>query len=136
MSLVIDASVALSWFFADEASAAAEAALDLVIRNGAVAPPLWRYEVANGLHSALRRQRIDAAYRDQALARLRDLPIKIDRDSDDHAWSTTVALAARHGLTVYDAAYLELAQRRRGKLASLDAALLRAAGAADVPVVA
>ena len=127
MSLVIDSSISLSWYFEDEASAKSQAVLDEVGENGAVVPALWRFEVANGLQMAVRRKRIDAAYRDDTLADLVTLDIALDSDSSAHAWSASVKLAERHGLTVYDAAYLELAQRRRLKLATLDRALIVAA---------
>ena len=127
MSLVIDSSITLSWYFADEASSKSQAVLDEVGENGAVVPPLWRFEVANGLQMAVRRKRIDAAYRDDTLADLRILDVSVDPESSAHAWSASVRLAERHGLTVYDAAYLELAQRRRLRLATLDRALIAAA---------
>ena len=127
MSLVIDSSVTLSWCFEDEGTDATTALLYRVAETGAVVPALWRLEVANGLQSAVRRRRIDAAYRDASLADLRALAIDIDPETDRKAWSETLQLADRFRLTLYDAAYLELAQRRRLPLASLDEEL-RAAG--------
>jgi predicted nucleic acid-binding protein len=47
-----------------------------------------------------------------------------------------VALARRHRLTVYDAAYLELALREGLALATLDTALAEAARAEGVSVLA
>jgi predicted nucleic acid-binding protein len=132
VSLVLDASVALSWCFADEAAEISAAALDAVAERGAVVPPLWRIEVANALTSALRRKRIDAAFRAASLADLAALPVAIDAEGDSHVWSTTLRLADQHRLTVYDAIYLELAQRRRLPLATLDEALRAAARASGV----
>lgn len=129
MSLVLDASLTLSWYFEDEASPAADSLLAAVTRRGAIVPPLWRLEVANGFQSAIRRKRIDHRYRDDSLADLRLLPIEIDSESDTRVWSSTLPLADRFGLSVYDACYLELAQRRGLPLATLDARL-RAAGMA------
>jgi predicted nucleic acid-binding protein len=40
----------------------------------------------------------------------------------------------QYGLTIYDAAYLELAMRRRAKLATNDRDLLKAANACGVAV--
>ncbi len=68
MSLVLDPSLALSWYFEDERTAEADALLDQVVDRGAVVPSLWRLEVANGFQTAIRRKRIDAAFRDTALA--------------------------------------------------------------------
>ncbi len=135
MSLVLDSSVALAWCFKDERTKASQAVLHRVAEEGAVAPSLWRFEVAHGLQMAVRRQRIDASRRDLLLARLARLAIEVDSDSDSHAWSASVRLSDRHGLTVYDSAYLELAQRRRLELATLDDALIRAARAELVPII-
>ena len=129
MSVVIDSSVTLAWLFEDERSAAADAVLRQVTESGAVAPSLWRLEVANALQMAVRHRRIDAAFRDAALADLRALVVAIDPETDHQAWGTTLHLAERYQLTLYDAAYLELAQRRGLPLATLDQEL-RAAGRA------
>jgi predicted nucleic acid-binding protein len=129
VSLVIDASLTMTWYFEDEATPATEELLDTVARTGAVAPPLWRLEVANGFQSAIRRKRIDAAYRDASIADLGRLPITVDPETDSHIWTTTLRLSDRYGLTIYDACYLELAQRRNLPLATLDQQL-RAAGQA------
>ncbi|MBL8667444.1 MAG: type II toxin-antitoxin system VapC family toxin [Rhodospirillales bacterium] len=51
-------------------------------------------------------------YRDESLAALARLPITIDSETDTYAWTTTLRLAYRFALTIYDAAYLELAQRQ------------------------
>ncbi len=135
MSLVLDGSAALAWCFDDESTAPIDAIMLKVANEGAVTPSLWRFEVANGLQTAIRRKRIDVAYRDRMLDNLAALNILIDAESDSYVWSATAQLAAVHGLTVYDAAYLELAQRRRLPLATLDAALARAAGQAGVEVI-
>lgn len=132
MSLVLDASLTLGWYFEDERTAAGDAVLEKVTEGGAAVPALWRYEVANGLQMAVRRKRIDALYRDASLAELRLLPITADRAGDDLAWTATLALADRFRLTVYDAAYLELAHRRHLPLASADRALRTAARALKV----
>lgn len=132
MSVVIDASLTLAWYFEDEATQATDAVLHAVSETGAVAPMLWRLEVANAFQAAIRRRRITAAYRDASLSALLLLPITIDADTDTYAWTTTLRLSERLGLTVYDAAYLELAQRRNLALATLDADLQRAASRSDV----
>ncbi len=63
--------------------------------SGAVVPSLWRLEIANALHSAVRRKRISATYRDASIADLRTLPIAVDAETDRHAWGTTLTLAER-----------------------------------------
>ena len=132
MSVALDSSLTLAWFFEDERSEAAVALLHRVAEEGAIVPTLWRFEIANGLEMAIRRKRIDLPFRDRAPANLEVLDIETDRDSDRLVWSTTVQMAGRHQLTVYDAVYLELAQRRRVPLATLDRALRRAADAVGV----
>ena len=129
MTLVIDASLTLSWYFEDERTPAADALLDQVTNTGAVVPSLWRLETANGLQVAIRRKRIDAVFRDRALTHLARLPIAIDAETDAHAWTTTLQLADSFQLTLYDAAYLELALRLALPLATLDSALRPAAAA-------
>jgi len=66
---------------------------------------------------------------------LRDLPVRLDAEAADLAWTTLAALADRFRLSLYDAAYLELAQRRKLPLATRDAALGRAAHALSVEVL-
>jgi predicted nucleic acid-binding protein len=127
MSLVLDASLTLSWYFEDERTPTVDAVLDQVAASSAVVPSLWRIEVANGLQMAIRRNRIDRDFRDRAVRHLSLLPIVIDPETDAYVWTATLRLSDRFGLTVYDAAYLELAQRRDLPLASIDKAL-RTAG--------
>ncbi len=127
MSIVLDASMTLAWLFEDEQTDQVLATINHVYMGGASVPPLWRYEVANGLQMAIRRQRITPDYRTRCLDKIDELPITIDPEGLSEIWSTTIKLADLYRLTVYDAAYLELAQRRRLPLATLDAALSKAA---------
>jgi predicted nucleic acid-binding protein len=135
VSLVLDSSVALAWVYSDETTESILRVFDLVIAGGAWVPALWRLEVANILEMGVRRRRTDAAFRDATLADLALLPIQLDVETDRHAWSATLRLAERNRLTVYDAAYLELAQRRGLPLATLDAELRVAALAEHVPLL-
>jgi predicted nucleic acid-binding protein len=130
--MVIDASLTMSWYFDDESTAATDGLLDLVAAGGATVPALWHLEVANAFQMAVRRQRIDAIYRDASLAELALMPITTDADTNSYAWSTTLRLAERFSVTLYDAAYLELAQRRALPLATLDKELRAAAPAVNI----
>ena len=132
MTIVIDASVTLAAVFEDEQTAKVLAVIDQVSKEGAIVPMIWRYEVANGLQMAIRRKRMNEAYRKICYDRLRALPILIDTEGMDEIWNATVALADLYQLMVYDAAYLELAQRMRAPLATLDEALMRACKASAV----
>jgi predicted nucleic acid-binding protein len=127
MSLVLDSSVALAWIYADETTAAVLRLFDNVRLDGAWVPGLWRWEIANVLQLNVRRGRHSGDFRDGALASLALLPVKVDAEADRQAWGDTLHLAERHGLTVYDAAYLEIASRREIALATLDRQLRAAA---------
>lgn len=98
-----------------------------IVTERAVVPSLWRLEVANVLRGAVSRGRCDEAYADRSLERLSRLPIRVDGETDDHAWGRTRALSREEDLTLYGAAYLELAIRRQCPIASQDAALIAAA---------
>ena len=84
---------------------------------------------------AERRSRIDAERRQRLAGFLRDLPVTIDDETASQAWAVTSQLAARFRLTVHDAAYLELAQRRGLPLATLDQELRAAAAALGVTLL-
>ena len=127
MSLVIDSSVTLAWIYPEEATQDILHIFHQVTESGAWVPSLWRLEVANVLEMGVRRRRHDAAFRDASLSDLALLPIQSDPDTQAHAWNATLQLAEKHRLTLYDAAYLELALRRRLPLASLDGDLRTAA---------
>ena len=125
MSFIIDNSVALAWCFEDEHTRPIMDLLDRVAESGAVAPSLWPLEALNGLLMAERRKRLDAKRRQRLAGFLRALPVTLDTETADQAWTATARLAERYRLTLYDAAYLELAQRRKLPLATLDKDLIR-----------
>jgi predicted nucleic acid-binding protein len=135
MNFVLDNSVALSWCFEDEQTPSVMALLDRVVETGAMAPLLWPLEALNGLLVAERRRRLTAAKRIELTGLLRALPITLDDDTAEKSWEDTVRLAEHFTLSVYDATYLELAQRRRLPLASKDRALRSAAAALGVVVL-
>ncbi len=129
MPFVLDASVTLAWALDEHKTEAAEQALRRLLDDTAVAPAIWWFEVRNVLIGAERRGRRTDARSAAFLRALARLPIEIDRGPDE---TMVVGLARRHGLTVYDAAYLELAIRRQAPLVTLAAALLRAAAVEGV----
>lgn len=130
MSLVLDTSVALAWVYSEETTPAVLEVFSTVARSGAWIPSLWRLDIANVLEMGVRRGRHSAAFRDATLADLALLPVSTDAETERQAWGATLRLASRHRLTLYDAAYLELAQRRGLPLATLDDEL-RAASAKE-----
>jgi predicted nucleic acid-binding protein len=129
---VLDASVALAMVLPDEAHPVAERALDLIQAAGATVPAIWWFELRNALIMAERRKRISVVMTRKVVSALAMLPISIDRGP---AGDTTMRLARAHRLSIYDAAYLELAMRISSPLASLDRALIKAARAEHVGVV-
>jgi predicted nucleic acid-binding protein len=132
VSLVLDSSATLAWIYSDETTESIRSVFKSVADEGALVPALWRLEVANSLTAAVRRGRIDADFRRASLADLALLDITTDHHTDFHAWSETLSLADRFKLTIYDAAYLELAVRRSLPLATLDSELRTAAAASGL----
>ena len=135
MSFVLDNSVALAWCFQDEQTEEIMALLDRAALEGAWAPQLFPVEAVNGLLTAERRGRIDAAQRWRLLGFLSDLPIEIDSETAAKVWTTTARLAETHALTAYDATYLELAMRLNLPLATSDRRMIAAAKALGVMVL-
>ena len=131
-ALVLDASVAAAWLFDDENEPRADATLTRIESETAFVPQLWHLEVRNALLAAERRGRIKADEVEERLRFLRELPVETDAAPNlDRAF----ALARKRQLSFYDALYLELALRRTGAVATLDAALARAAIAEGIALV-
>jgi predicted nucleic acid-binding protein len=132
MAIVIDASVALAWFFPDEESHDADRILDIVERDGAIVPAIWALEVINGLLAAERRGRISRSEATRALELASRLELSTVPTDIEEAMGDVYALAREHGLSAYDAAYLQLAMREGLALATLDGRLRTAANEAGV----
>ncbi len=135
-ALVIDGSTAIGFVLKDEQEPLAARAL-AVLESGmeTLAPAHWCVEVANGLLMAERRKRVSQADITEALNLLMALPVIADDQTAQRAGSDTVALARQYDLTIYDAAYLELAMRRGATLATADRQLARAAKAAGLSLL-
>jgi predicted nucleic acid-binding protein len=129
MALVLDASITACWAFQDEDHPDARLAFHQMRSEEAVVPCLWWFEVRNILVVNERRRRIAESDTAAFLLNLSKLRIRIDRAPDE---SAVLRLARTHGLSVYDAAYLELAQREGLPLATLDADLKKAAAGEGV----
>ena len=127
---VVDASVALAWCFEDEASTLADGLLER-LRQGdrIVVPAHWPTEISNGLLVASRRKRIKPDQPALFWDELGRLPIEVEAALSAAQAKIVLALGEKHGLTVYDAAYLELALRRQLPLGTLDVDLHKAAQA-------
>ena len=132
MSVVVDCSVFLAWSLADEDEPVAIEAMRRVVSAGGVVPVIWWYELRNALLTNERRGRITAQQVAESLADCVALGIETD---DRHDETLVLGLAREHALSVYAAAYLEVASRRRLPLATLDQKLSEAAGATGVPTI-
>lgn len=126
MPIVMDNSIVLSWCLADEEDPLAELAMRLTIEEGAVVPAIWWYELRNALVVNERRGRIQTDVVQATLVDLEEMRIRLDADHDS---GMVLELARRHGLSVYDASYLEVALRRALPLATLDQRLREAVAA-------
>lgn len=123
---VIDSSIALSWCFEDEASPETDVLFERVRDDGAIVPELWPLEVSNVLLQAERRGRISAGDMALRLELIAGLPVAIDPETAARAWREILVTARETGLSVYDAAYLELAVRRGLPLLTKDGELANA----------
>jgi len=136
MDFVIDSSAAMAWALPDEHSPRAERILARVIPESSLwIPALWWYEVANVVVMARRRKRLSEAQGARILELLSQFPLQVDAPPGPASAFRLAQLAQEHSLSAYDAAYLELAERRGLALATFDRDLIRAARAAGVQVV-
>ena len=133
--VVIDASAAAPWVIPEERTPVTDRLFaDIMSSKGVYfAPALWLWETANILLVSFRRRRMEQADFDGGLALLAGCPVEFDGLPDLHRRSQILRLANVHGLTFYDAAYLELALRLNGQLASADRQLVAAAKSCGIP---
>ena len=132
MPIVLDVSAALSWVFTDERDAEARAIARAVLKEGAVVPALWVWEIQNALTVAQRRGRISSEKVDGVLRHMEALPIEVDVVGPTLVFKSEVQTSRRFNLSAYDAAYLDLALRRRSLLATRDGKLAHAADALKI----
>ena len=127
-AFIMDASVGFAWVYPSKASAETDKLLEEVEAGAAaVVPSFWFLEMANSLLAAQRRKLLSAAERRTALDKLSKLNLTVDEEIVQTAFRKTSELAEKHGLSVYHAAYLEAALRRKLPLGSRDAPLREAA---------
>ena len=133
---ILDASVVLTWCFPDENSEVAQK-IALLFKHGdsAIAPSFWPHEVLNALLVGEKRKRITGSLMRTFLADLAELPVVLAQVPADAVFGRIQSLSRRHGLTAYDAAYLDLAHTSGLPLATLDSDLIRACRDAGVGLV-
>lgn len=132
MALVVDASLAAAWFLPDEQNDAADEVMARLAKSPGRAPSLFWFETRNLFLMAERRGRLKAGEAALSMAQLRLFPIVDEGSGNDRM---ILALAERHGLSGYDAAYLALAAAEKLPLATLDENLDAAARAENVLVL-
>ena len=125
----------MSWCFAGEATIESSELQDRLERESALVPIHWYLEVLNVLAMAEKRKRIKAAKSAEFLSLLEAFEIEVDGEPPARALSQLLPLCRSHGLTSYDAAYLDLAMRRRLPIATLDDELRRGAKALNIEVL-
>jgi predicted nucleic acid-binding protein len=128
MPVVLDVSATLSWLIDDERDTLAIAMANAVVTEGAIVPRLWRLELRSALLTAERRGRLTQPEIADLLNDLRDMPIAIAANSAPAGDEEELALARTYGLSLYDAAYLDLAVRLKAFLMTRDELLATAAG--------
>jgi predicted nucleic acid-binding protein len=126
-SCVVDASVAMSWCFLDEATPAARKLLAGISDSAILVPAWWYIEITNVLVLAERKGRITADQVAEFTALIEALDVEVDNESPQRAFSHLLPLCRTQRLTSYDAIYLDLALRRKLPLASFDEPLRKAA---------
>jgi predicted nucleic acid-binding protein len=132
-AFILDASIAISWVHPAQATAQTQAMLDAVAEGATlIVPAVWPLEVANALLVLVRRRKLVESDRQIALGWMRGLRVQVDQEAAAHAWDRLSEIAAAHHLSVYDASYLEVAQRRRLALGCKDGPLRKAAVRAGV----
>ena len=133
---VLDASIVLTWCFPDEEGKKAEKISErIALGDKPVVPAFWRHEVLNALLVGEKRKRLTSELVRAFIEDLERLPAEIDTPPAGTVFHSTRDLCRKHGLTAYDAAYLELAMRHRIAIATADAALERAARAEGIEIV-
>jgi predicted nucleic acid-binding protein len=133
---VVDASVALCWYFEDQKTAYTEAVFECLARGDvALVPAIWPLEVVNSLVVGARQKTISAAQLETFVADLKELPVEVDLEGVDRAYSSILRISRQHQLSSYDAAYLDLALVEGLPLATLDKNLRAAARRSGVKLV-
>jgi predicted nucleic acid-binding protein len=89
-------------------------------KKQAMVPAIFPLEVAHGLLMGERRKRSTEANTTKWLQSLAALPIEMDTRHASATFALVVPLARAHGMTSYDASYLELALRRNIPFATME----------------
>ena len=126
-SFVIDASVIISWFAPEENDDYAGKVLSCLDGENAATSKLCCLEVLNVFRQFEKKNRVSSTDIERALTYIETLPIAIDRFDWRFNMPHILVLAREHGLSIYDACYLEISVRTNLPLATLDRKLAEAA---------
>lgn len=130
---VLDCSITMAWCFEDEENEYSESVLERLRSSRAIVPSIWPLEVFNVLLIAKKKRRISALQTSNFIDALSQLPIIVDLSTSTKTMHSIFVLAEEANLTIYDAAYLELAIREKIPLFTLDKSLLKSAEKYNVP---
>jgi len=132
---IVDASLAMTWYLVDEVNRqyGLQVLSSLAAREIHV-PSLFIFELSNAPIMAQRRNRIDLDVLHEILDRVAALNIVVE-PTNLASIARMASLAQLHGLTCYDAAYLDLGIRTDLPIATLDKELLKAMKEANVEMV-
>ncbi len=125
----------MAWVLSEQEGAWMNRVVQQMLTQGVSVPAMWSLEVVNVALDAVRKGRMTEQHFQVMLTEMQSFPITVDRFTHERALSRIAVLAKRYGLTTYDAAYLELAIREDGVLATLDQALAKAARAEGILVL-
>ncbi len=134
-AVVLDANITLGWCFGRRLPADSRALLLRVRGAGALAPRLLQYETERVIARRAGGRSLSAARAAWFRAFFCGLPIAYELSGEATGYAAARTLAESTGLTVKDAAYLELAQRAGRPLATRDRPLAAAARRLGVAVV-
>ena len=133
---MLDASVALSWFFDDEFSPYTDSIAEIMPQSQAVVPIIWPLEMANGFLTAFRRGRLPETKAPALIGSINRLRVDIDRGiALEFLSQATLTVGVAHLLSAYDASYLELAMRRGLPIATQDEQLMQAPAATGIHIL-
>ena len=131
---VLDCSITMAWCFEDESNDYTDAILDNLEDATAIVPAIWSLEVANVLLLSKKNKRITEVQAASFIEVLSALPIVVEQSTATRAMHSIFLLAGQSGLTIYDAAYVELAIREKIPLLTLDKGLIKAAKKLHIPL--
>lgn len=132
MPFIVDASVVAAWLLPDEASPVTDLLLKRAVADRPRAPDILAHEIRSVAVRAVRRSRINESEAERLITRFEQIAVINAGPSNSIA---AARLALLYGLSAYDAAYLWLAKTEGLELATLDAALRKAATAEGVALL-